>query len=75
MRGLPYSVTEDEIVQFFHGLGLKEDSIKIGKYPNGKLTGDGSVLFDSKEDAKFAFTEKFKHNIGHRYIELFQITL
>ena len=74
MRGLPYSVTEDEIVQFFHGFGLKDDSIKIGKYSNGKLTGDAVVLFDSSEDSKMAFSERQKQSIGHRYIELFQIS-
>jgi RNA recognition motif-containing protein len=74
LRGLPFSVTEDDIVQFFHGYNLIESSIKIGRYANGKLTGDGSVLFDSSLDAKQAFTEKYKHNIGSRYIELFQIT-
>jgi hypothetical protein len=61
-------------VQFFHGFGLKDDSIKIGKYPNGKLTGDAVVLFESGDDAKLALNERQKQSIGHRYIELFQIT-
>jgi RNA recognition motif-containing protein len=67
-------VTEDEIIHFFHGYNLIESSIKIGRYANGKLTGDGSVLFENSSDAKLAFSEKYKQNIGARYIELFQIT-
>ena len=67
-------MTEDDIIQFFHGYNLIEDSIKIGRYANGKLTGDGSVPFDNSSDAKIAFNEKYKKNIGPRYIELFQIT-
>lgn len=39
MVGLPYSVTEEDIEVFFHGFGMVEDSIKIGKYSNGKTTG------------------------------------
>ena len=74
LRGLPFSVTEDEIIHFFHGYNSIESSIKIGRYANGKLTGDGSVLFDSSAGAKLAFSEKYKQNIGARYIELFQIT-
>lgn len=45
MKGLPYSVTNDDIHQFFHGFGMVEDSIKIAKYPDGKITGEGVVNF------------------------------
>jgi len=55
-------------------LGLKEDSIKIGKYISGKITGDACVVFETVEDAKKAFKLKNFQLIGHRYIELFQIT-
>jgi RNA recognition motif-containing protein len=47
MVGLPYSVTEGDIVEFFHGFGLIEESIKIGKYSNGKTTGEAFVLFEN----------------------------
>ena len=47
MAGLPYSVTEGDIVEFFHGFGLIEESIKIGKYSNGKTTGEAVVLFEN----------------------------
>jgi hypothetical protein len=43
MFGLPYSVVNDDIEEFFHGFGLIEDSIKIGKYPTGKITGEAVV--------------------------------
>lgn len=51
MIGLPYSVTHDDILQFFHGLGVIEDSIKIGRYADGKTTGEAAVIFDSADDA------------------------
>lgn len=47
MIGLPYSVTNDDIDQFFHGFGMVEDSIKIGKYSNGKTTGEAVVAFQT----------------------------
>jgi RNA recognition motif-containing protein len=71
MRGLPYSVTEDDIIQFFHGFGLIEDSIRIGKMPTGKLTGEACVLFETTEDAKLAYQDRYKQYIGSRFIELF----
>ena len=64
MRGLPYSVNEGEIVNFFHGLGLIEDSVRIGKMQNGKLTGEACVLFDQAEDARTALNQKQKQYLG-----------
>ena len=75
MIGLPYSVTEDDIDHFFHGFGMVEDSIKIGKYSNGKTTGEAVVSFQTGEDATMALNEKYKQYIGSRFIELFSITV
>jgi len=74
MRGLPYSVTDDDIVQFFHGFGMLEDSIKIGKMNNGKLTGEACVLFETSDDARIAYNDRYKQYIGTRFIELFQVS-
>lgn len=74
MRGLPYSVNDQEIVQFFHGLGLVEDSVRIGKMNNGKLTGEACVLFEQPEDARMALNAKQKQYLGQRYVELFSVT-
>ena len=50
LKGLPYSVNKEDIVKFFHGLGMIEDSIKIGTMQDGKLTGEACVLFETPED-------------------------
>ena len=50
LKGLPYSVNKEDIVKFFHGLGLVEDSVKIGMMSDGKLTGEACVLFETAED-------------------------
>ena len=71
LRGLPYLVTKDDIIQFFHGFGLIEDSVKIGKMANEKLTGKACVLFENTEDAKMAYNDRYKQYIGTRFIELF----
>ena len=47
MKGLPFSVTREEILTFFQGTNMLEDSVKIGQYPDGRLTGEACVLFNS----------------------------
>lgn len=74
MRGLPYSIVMDDIVQFFAGHGLVEDSIKIGKMDNGKLTGEACVMFESLEDCEKAFKDRNQEHIGSRWIELFRVS-
>jgi len=53
---------------------LIEDSVKIGKMANEKLTGEACVLFENTEDAKMAYNDRYKQYIGTRFIELFQVT-
>jgi hypothetical protein len=74
MNGLPFTVSHDDIEQFFHGFGMIEDSIKIGKHPDGRSTGQAVVAFQSAEDASQAHTERYKNYIGSRFIELFSIS-
>jgi RNA recognition motif-containing protein len=74
MKGLPYSVTNDDITSFFHQFRMVEDSIKIAKYPDGKITGEAAVNFESPEDARNALKQKQKDYIGKRFIELFAIS-
>ena len=49
MRGIPYSVNVEDIIQFYNGYDIVKDSIKIGKMQDGKLTGEATVLFPSSE--------------------------
>ena len=54
MRGIPYSVNTDDIFKFFDGYGIIEGSVRIGKMPDGKLTGEATVLFATNELAQKA---------------------
>lgn len=70
MRGLPYSVSIDDILNFFRGIDLGEDQIFLLTNHSGQITGDGYVNFSSAKQAERAMS---LHNsrIGRRYIELF----
>lgn len=51
MRGIPYSTKLQDVVDFFDGYAIGSDAIKIGVYPDGKLTGEVSILFPNEEMA------------------------
>ncbi|XP_043713431.1 heterogeneous nuclear ribonucleoprotein H [Telopea speciosissima] len=70
LRGLPFSVTKAEIVDFFGDIGVTEERIHIACRPDGKATGEAYVEFGSAEEAKKAMC-KDKMTIGSRYVELF----
>ena len=73
LRGLPFSATENDIYHFFRGCGYIADSAKIGRYPEGKPTGEGCILFESQELAYNAQASLNKHYIGNRYVDLFVV--
>lgn len=50
MKGLPFSVTKQDILTFFEGYNLVESSVKIGKMSDGKLTGEAAVTFKASDD-------------------------
>ena len=58
MRGLPYSVQNEDICKFFGSFGVIDESVKIGKMGDGKLTGEAIVLFKSPEDATAALKDR-----------------
>ncbi|KAM4744282.1 heterogeneous nuclear ribonucleoprotein H3 isoform 1-T3 [Anableps anableps] len=68
MRGLPFRASEGDVAKFFSPLNPLR--IHIDMAPNGKPTGEADVEFRSHEDAVAAMA-KDKHNMQHRYIELF----
>ena len=73
MRGLPWKITAEEIVQFFNGFGaLSEQEIFIEEF-NGKRTGSALVIFENEEVAQNAKEQMNKQNIGddQRYVELY----
>ncbi|CAD5196509.1 uncharacterized protein LOC103971665 isoform X1 [Musa acuminata AAA Group] len=73
LRGLPYSVTKSDIVDFFEEFELSEDKVHIAYRLDGKATGEALVEFPSVEVAKKAMC-KDKMTIGSRYVELFPST-
>ncbi|KAL5713805.1 hypothetical protein ACHQM5_015850 [Ranunculus cassubicifolius] len=74
MRGLPYSVTKSDIVEFLEEFEVTEDNVHIGSRPDGKATGEAYVEFESVDDAKRAIMEKDRMTIGSRYVEIFPST-
>ncbi|XP_078543146.1 epithelial splicing regulatory protein 1 isoform X2 [Lissotriton helveticus] len=76
MRGLPFTVTSEEVVTFFgqeSPVTMGKDGILFVTYPNGRPTGDAFVLFACEEYAQNAL-QKHKALLGKRYIELFRST-
>ena len=53
MKGLPFSVKREDIINFFQGCNLREDTVKIGAI-GGRLTGEACVLFATGEDCQQA---------------------
>ncbi|KAJ3708825.1 hypothetical protein LUZ61_012530 [Rhynchospora tenuis] len=74
LRGLPYSVTRAEIVEFFgEEFHLKESDVHICCRFDGKATGEAFAEFPSADIAKQAMSRD-KMTIGSRYVELFPST-
>ncbi|XP_035513756.1 G-rich sequence factor 1 [Morone saxatilis] len=71
LRGLPYSCTEADIVQFFSGLDIMENGITFVKdYSKRRNSGEAFVQFSTQEAADEALQRDRRH-IGNRYIEVF----
>ncbi len=71
MRGLPYTATEADIVQFFSGLKIASGGVSIGHEASGRATGEAHVEFSSEADATSAMA-LHRQRMGSRYIELFR---
>eukprot|EP00960_Hanusia_phi_P076227 768533-Hanusia_phi.AAC.5 len=71
LRGLPYGATTADVVNFFKGFGVLEDSITFGINAEGRPSGEAWVSFNRIEDARKAVREKDRHHMGDRYVELF----
>lgn len=65
LRGLPFSCKDDDVVQFFDGLGILDLYVEIS--PDGRASGTGFVEFGTPEDFRAALAMNGKM-IGHRYI-------
>jgi heterogeneous nuclear ribonucleoprotein F/H len=67
MRGLPYSATEDDVVQFFMPLNCIKIGIQYNK--DGRASGDADVDFATYDEALEAM-KRNKAMMQKRYIEL-----
>ncbi|XP_061368617.1 uncharacterized protein LOC133311575 isoform X2 [Gastrolobium bilobum] len=70
LRGLPFSASKNDIMEFFKDYVLSEDSIHVIMNSEGRPSGEAYVEFESAEDSKAAM-EKDRMTLGSRYIELF----
>ena len=70
--GLPYTVTVDEIEEFFSGFNFIPGSVEIDTDASGKALGTGQVNFYKAKDATRAIAERNRKFIGKRYVNLHQ---
>ncbi|KAH7315861.1 hypothetical protein KP509_21G068400 [Ceratopteris richardii] len=70
LRGLPFSVSKREIIDFFKESALEDENIHIVTHADGRATGEAFVEFHSPEESKAAM-KKDKMTLGSRYVELF----
>jgi len=58
MRGLPYTVQEQDVVDFFSTYNISGNCIKLGRTPDGRSSGQAAILFQSEMSCKQAMNEK-----------------
>lgn len=68
LKGLPFSVTEDEIKTFFKTIRLSDESIRLIKFLDGRPSGVGFVKLKDDEMEHALLMDK--NHIGERYIEV-----
>ncbi|XP_041649366.1 RNA binding motif protein 12Bb isoform X2 [Cheilinus undulatus] len=67
LKGLPFSVTEQEVHEFFSGLAV--DAVILFKTAYGAKNGKGIVKFVTSQDT-YEGLKRHKKYIGSRYVEL-----
>ena len=71
LRGLPFSITPEQICEFFGDFGVTRSDVVIEEL-NGKKTGFALVFFSDDQIAQRARIEKHKKNINNRYVEVLE---
>ena len=74
LRGFPWQVTDEDVVQFFDGYKLVPDSVKIERGDDDRITGFGAVVFETEEEAQRAMDERQKESMGSRWIQIYPMT-
>lgn len=71
LRGLPFSATRTDVVDFFTDFEISEENVHLALRKDGKATGEAYVEFSSAAEAKMAMMAKHKMTLGSRYVEIF----
>ncbi|XP_061439394.1 G-rich sequence factor 1 [Rhineura floridana] len=73
-QGLPYSCTEEDVLNFFAGSKIKNgvNGIHFLLNRDGKRRGDALVEMESEQDVQNAL-DKHRRYLGQRYVEVFEI--
>ena len=50
MRGLPFKLRIEELIEFFNSFDIYPESIKIGRNQDNTLTGEGAILFKTEQE-------------------------
>lgn len=73
LRGLPWSATKEDVLNFLEGAHIIPCAIHFVLNQQGKPRGEAFVQLSSVEDASRAL-ELHRQVLGHRYIEVFKST-
>ncbi|XP_062991623.1 G-rich sequence factor 1 isoform X1 [Elgaria multicarinata webbii] len=73
-QGLPYSCTEEDVLNFFEGSKIRNgvNGIHFLLNRDGKRRGDALVELESEQDVQNAL-DKHRRYLGQRYVEVFEI--
>ncbi len=68
LQGLPYNVTQEEILRFFDGFEVKEGSIKLDSSRGS--SGSGYLKLMSAKEAARAVRELDRKFLGNRWVSV-----
>ena len=75
LRGLPFDVTENQVIEFLSGCKIKNDSnsIRFLVGPDSRPLGEAFVVLENQEDLANAL-KHHRESLGHRYVEVMPIS-
>uniref|UniRef100_A0A7S4B3A2 RRM domain-containing protein n=1 Tax=Chrysotila carterae TaxID=13221 RepID=A0A7S4B3A2_CHRCT len=73
MRGLPYKVTRNDVLDFFAGLAVPLNGVHLMFNEREQPTGEAYVEFSGPDDRERAMSKDRQH-MGGRYVELFRVS-
>jgi RNA recognition motif-containing protein len=71
LRGLPFRVKMEEIIEFFEGFGKVTAEDVLIEEEAGRRSGKGLVFFENEDIAQDAKDALNKKEIGGRWIQIF----